>query len=570
MPTPTPVWEVVQQEAALLAALEACRTDPKALIEQIKFFDPSQADDEEPAWVEFKMFPPDGWEAPTIELPGGDWRFDERIGAADWYWQSLFIDWLHDPANKKMIVLKARQLGITLLACAYALWLMLFRPGAACVAYSFNQEEAKKLAVAVWAMFNSLPERFRRHVAVLTPDRSEEPNEWIRLRHASGLISSFQALPATPKHGHGARVTFAIMDEVAYMDHARRIYTAINPATTRGRAKLLMVSTAFGVSNKLTGEGSYFHHLWSTKVQKRLKSLFLPWNMEPTRDKEWYEEEAMKLDEVERNQQYPLSETDAFMLSGALYFDRDALSYYRANVVEPLMVGSFAIAGRRKAEFMSFPEGLVRIYAMPDVEGDYAISVDCASGKGDDYTVATVLDLHSGEIAATLRGQAESPRTAFQLHYLGKWYNRAVIAPERQGGWGEALIFALRDGNNNLPAYGNLYQDQAWTSQSKKLSDQYGIPMGENKRATVLGQLQYYVRTRLFPWLPQEFIDELMVFVYADTKPSPRAQEGHNDDCVMSLAIASFLYSLRGERPDKPRGRKSRKGYSPPPTRSTS
>lgn len=561
------LWEWGVQEVRQVDALDACRSDPKALIEQIKFFDPSQADDEEPAWIEFKMFPPEGWEPPIIELPGGEWRFDEKKGAKDWYWQSLFIDWLHDPKNKKLIVLKARQLGITLLACAYALWLMLFRPGSVCVAYSYNEEEAKKLAVAVWAMYNSLPERFRAHVKVMSPAKSEEPAEWIKLRHRDGRVSSFQALPATPKHGHGARVTFAIMDEVAYQDHARRIYTAINPATTRGRAKLLLVSTAYGVSNKLTGEGSYFHHLWSTQVRKRLKALFLPWNLEPTRDQEWYEEEAMKLDDVERNQQYPLTENDAFMLSGALFFDRDALDYYRNNVVAPMMVGSFAIHGARKAEFVHFPDGLIHVFRMPDPEGEYAISVDCASGRGDDFTVATVLDLHSGEIAAILRGQPESPRAAFQLHYLGKWYNRAVICPERQGGWGEALIYALRDGTNNIPVYGNLYQDTAWTSQSLKLSDQYGLPMGENRRATVLGQLQYYLRTRLFPWLPQGFIDELEVFVYAETKPSPRAMDGHNDDAVMSLAIAAFLYSQRGERPEKPRHRKKTQKYRPPPTR---
>jgi hypothetical protein len=51
--------------------------------------------------------------------------------------------------------------------------------------------------------------------------RAEEPAEWIKLKHPDGRISVFQALPATKKHGHGARVTFAIMDEVARMDYAR-------------------------------------------------------------------------------------------------------------------------------------------------------------------------------------------------------------------------------------------------------------------------------------------------------------------------------------------------------------
>ena len=168
---------------------------------------------------------------------------------------------------------------------------------------------------------------------MLTPVRSEEPAEWIKLQHADGRISSFQALPATKKHGHGSRVSFAVMDEVARQDYARDIYTAINPATTRGKAKLVMISTAAGVSNLETGVGNYFHWLYHTRKDKKLEYRFLPWNLEPTRDEAWYAAEAMKLDDVERNQQYPLTEADAFMLSGSLYFNTEALTWYRHEVM---------------------------------------------------------------------------------------------------------------------------------------------------------------------------------------------------------------------------------------------
>lgn len=557
------------EEFDLIEARNACQDDPKALISQIKFFDPSQADSEHPTWVEFLMYPPEGWEPPIRELPNDEWRFDETKGANDWYWQSCFIEWLHDPKNKKLLVLKARQLGITLLACSYALWLMLFRPGSVCVAYSYTEEEAKKLAVAVWAMYNSLPEIFRAHVTVISPQKAEEPSEWIKLKHKDGRVSSFQALPATPKHGHGARVTFAIMDEVAYMDHARRIYTAINPATTRGKAKLLMISTAFGVSNAETGEGNYFHHLYATRKEKKLAYRFLPWNLEPTRDEQWYADEAMKLDEVERNQQYPLTENDAFMLSGHLFFDRAALDFYRHETIEPIMVGQFAGAGRRKAEFMQFEHGTIEVYVRPKIGHEYAIGIDGATGKGADYTFATVLDLTTGEVCATFRAKMEAPRAAFQVHYLGKWYNRAKIAVERQGGYGEAIIFALRDGNKNLPAYGNLYQDKAWVSQSKSISDQYGIPMGPQRRWSVLDMLKSYLRSRLYPYMPTVITGELGTFVYADTNPSPRAQDGCNDDGVLSLGIASWVFNEYGDRAEKPRKRNTKKRqYQPPPTRS--
>jgi hypothetical protein len=552
------------EDLRLLDVRDACQTDPKALINEIKFFDPSQADNEEPSWVEFKMFPPEGWEAPVIWTPEGDFEF-EKTGTHDWYWQSLIIDWLHDPRLKKYLILKARQLGITLLACAYALWLMLFRPGSVCVAYSYTEDEAKKLVVASWAMLQSLPSSLKSHVEIVAPKRSEEPSEWIKLKHRDGRISSFQALPATKKHGHGARVTFAIMDEVAYMDYARRIYTAINPATTRGRAKLLMISTAFGVSNAETGEGNYFHHLYATRKEKKLAFKFLPWNMEPSRDEGWYADEAMKLDEVERNQQYPLNENDAFMLSGHLYFDRDALGFYRNNVMRPILTGQFVVQGKRKAELMRFRDGVIEVYERPHPEGKYAIGVDTATGRGSDFTSADVIDLGSGASVAHLHAKMEAPRAAVQLHYLGKWFNYAKIAIERQGGYGEALIIALRDGNQNLPAYGNLYKHKKFTNANKPVTEEYGIPMASN-RAALLGELKAKIRERLFPWLGAGHVDELGTFVYAETNPSPRAQDGCNDDRVMSLAIATEMYRQYGSHPAKRKKWKKPK-YAPPPTR---
>lgn len=555
-----PAAWAVYEELRLAEVRDDAWDDPKALINEIRFFDPSTEQ-----WVEFKMYPPEGWTAPIRELPDGDWEFTQD-GAADWFWQSLIIDWLHDPMLKKYLILKARQLGITLQACAYALWLMLFRPGSVCVAYSYTEDEAKKLAVAVWAMFRALPDVLKTHVEVITPTRSEEPAEWIKLKHQDGRISSFQALPATPKHGHGARVTFAIMDEVAYMDHARRIYTAINPATTRGRAKLLMISTAYGVSNAETGEGNFFHHLYATRKEKKLAFRFLPWNLEPTRDQHWYDTEAVKLDEVERNQQYPLNENDAFMLSGALYFDRDALSWYRGEAAIPVLVGQFAQVGRRKARFMKLRDGIIEVFERPKADALYAIACDSATGRGADYTSADVIDLSTGAQVAHMRSKMEAKRAAIQLHYLANWYNHARIAVETQGGNGEAIIVALRDGDENLPAYTNLYRHKKFTRAGAVRSEEYGFPMGAANRNQVLDFLRTQIRERAFPWLSATTIHELGTFVHRESGTSPRAQDGCHDDCVMSLAVGTEMFRQYGHQPAKRRTWKKSK-YTPHPAR---
>jgi len=552
MPTASPALSALAEEIRLLLVREAAQSDPKALINEIRFFDPAQADSDSQhnAWIEFKMYPPKGWREPTEWLPAGEWEF-HKGGTDDWYWQTLLIDWWHDPLKKKFLILKARQLGVTLLACAYVLWLMLYRPGSFSVAYSYEEGEAKKLIQAAWAMYMALPETLRSHVKVLTPSRSEEPAEWIKLRHADGRISGFQALPATKRHGHGSRVSFAIMDEVARMDYAREIYTAINPATTRGRAKLVMISTAAGVSNLETGVGNYFHWLYHTRKEKKLEYRFLPWNLEPTRDEQWYQDEAMKLDEVERNQQYPLTEADAFMLSGHLYFDADALRWYRHETMRPILTGQFAVIGRRRANFLHFKDGSIDVFEKPVVERPYAIGVDCATGRGSDYTSGHVIDLETGAIVAEFRAKMEAPRAAVQLHYLGRWYNEALICVERQGGYGDALIIALKDGTANLPAYRRVYRHKKFTRGDRPIAEEYGFPMGIKTREQVLNMLKDWVRQRLFPWISEGDMQEIGTFVYADTNPSPRAMAGCNDDRVISLALCVEMFRQMGRMPSR-------------------
>lgn len=564
------------EEIRLLKVKEACEDDPKAMIAEINAFDPTTLEH-----FRFTMFPEDGDEL---------WPYDTPRGDPGWLWQAALVDWwtgrynplfelfeewspnfVYDPEQRVFMTLKARQLGVTWTGMALELWYMLFRPGSKCVIYSYNEDEAKKAITRAWLMFNSLPAVLRDHVEILQPSRSEEPAEFIKVRHKeSGLISSIQALPATKKAGHGDTITFAIMDEVAYQDYARQIYKAIVPATGRGNARLALISTANGVGDAETGEGSYFHVLYTTRVEKGIAFMFAPWYAEPTRDEVWYRRVAMKMDEVERNQSYPRNENDAFMLSGALYFDRDALAWYRANTLPPKFTGQFSASGIRKASFVKFRDGIIDVWEQPVPGRKYAIAVDTSTGKASDYTAAGVIDLETGAIVAELHAKIESPRAAYQLHFLGKWYNTAKIAVERQGGYGEALITFLRDGSRGVPPYSNLYRHTDYGKGKKPISEDYGMPMGAKTRNQVTEGLKNWIRERGFPWLSTGAVDELGTFAYADTNPSPRAMDGCNDDRVMMLGIAVEMFRQYGNTPTKASSAKrwKKSTYSPPPTRS--
>jgi len=60
--------------------------------------------------------------------------------------------------NRYVIVLKARQLGLTTLMMAYAFWMLLFRPGSNIVLVSRSQNAANSALEIMDFMYNFLPE----------------------------------------------------------------------------------------------------------------------------------------------------------------------------------------------------------------------------------------------------------------------------------------------------------------------------------------------------------------------------------------------------------------------------
>lgn len=515
-----------------------CERSPEHLLAEITAFSPDQQDE-----FRFNMFDPE----------------------ADWFWQRELVDEIM--THGATLILKARQLGATWVVAAVSLWYLLYRPGSYCILFSYTEAEAKEIIARVWTMFMSLPEPLRAHVQVVTPERSEEPSEWLRVRHSNLLLSRIRALPATKKHGRGANASLIVMDEAAYQDYAKQIYSSANPAIAHG-GKLVIVSTANGVGNPEREEGNWFYVLYATRQQRRLHFRFLPWNLHPGRGRDWYERVAMRLPEQQRNQEYPLNETDAFILSGALFFDRPALAYYASKVADPLSRCQFFPSSMMTAQLISTDEGMIRVFELPREGAKYVLGSDTSTGSGDDYSSAHVLDRETGQLVATCWGRVEAPRWAEQLHYLGRWFNDAQIGVELGGGYGDAVVISLRDGGVGRPPYRQLYRHRPETKRGAPRTERYGFPISAGSRKQILDNLSFTLVQRGFQWIDQDTLDELGHFAYATTNPSPRAQEGMNDDRVMSLALTCELFRQLGGRPGRAlsieRKRRQRRDYEPP------
>jgi hypothetical protein len=87
--------------------------------------------------------------------------------------------------------------------------------------------------------------------------------------------------------------------------------------------------------------------------------------------------------------------------------------------------------------------------------------------------------------------------------------------------------------------------------------------MNVKNRPLVLEGLERALRERAFPYLSRRLVDEMGSFVHRDSNPSPRAQDGSNDDCVMALAIACELWRQFAKHPDQWRSGKPKRRYVP-------
>lgn len=516
--------EKVKQELARLVAINVlAHESPIPLLEHVRCLDPETQDE-----FRFHLDDPD----------------------SGWYWQRDVLDmWIHEP---KSVVLKARQLGITWLAGAFALWYLLYRPGARVLIFSTKQTEAVKVINRIWEMMQSLPKVLWNGVTVYKPAKGARPQEEIIVVHRNGKASSIIAFTSSPSAGHGETAAFVILDEYSRQEYARDTWKAALATASKGSGRVAIISTGNGTSS-MEGEepvGNFFHHLWVNADEYGIEKRFLRWDLHPDRDEEWYRSHAT-MPSAERGEQYPRDEYEAFILTGSPYFDRDSLRWYAEEATrQPELRGAFETYAKRKALWLNDRRGWISVYERPAQDRKYVIAADTASGKGNDYSAAVVMCLQTMAPVAEFRGKLEPDLYAEQLHYLGRWYNDALIAPETAGGWGEPVITSLRDGRAGRPAYPNLYRHRDIGRVDAPLRSTRGFPMTSKTRPEVIGQLARAIRECSIPYVSGPMLAELRTFVHRKALPSPAADNGANDDLVMALAIACELYRQRGDWPD--------------------
>jgi len=129
-----------------------------------------------------------------------------------------------------LIILKARQLGLTWLIAAYVLWKTLVNRLHLTVIISTTEELSIEFLERVYFIYDRLPLWLRLPVKSRTKQTFE-------LQHANGLVSTIKSLPTTEMGAQSKTPNILIMDETCTNRLAKHIFNASLPGieTTKGQ-----------------------------------------------------------------------------------------------------------------------------------------------------------------------------------------------------------------------------------------------------------------------------------------------------------------------------------------------
>lgn len=222
-----------------------------------------------------------------------------------WDAQKEALQSIHD--HRLNIILKARQLGITWLSLAYASFVLRFHKGSTVVAMSRTEEEAKELVRRLTVIIGNMPSLIRQSNYPCT----YESNALTVTLNFGDKQSVFKAFPASVGASRSFTANLVLLDEWAFQQYAREIWTAAYPTINRPTGgKVIGLSTI--------KRGTLFEEIWTG--DNNFNKIFLSWQSDPRRTKEWYAETRKALGDAGLLAEYPATAEEALTIVGGAFF----------------------------------------------------------------------------------------------------------------------------------------------------------------------------------------------------------------------------------------------------------
>ena len=402
------------------------------------------------------------------------------------------------------IILKSRQLGLSTLVAAYAVWQAAFYKEKNILIIATKLAVAQNFIRKVKTYIKSMPKW------LLVPEITANNKQQVEFSNGSQI----KAVPTSEDAGRSEALSLLIVDEAAFVRNFDELWMGLYPTlSTGGRAILL--STPNGV-------GGQYHEIYTKADRKEneFNAIKLMWDVHPERDDAWFDKETKNMSQKQVAQELLCD----FSSSGDTFLANDILEKIRILTKDPIE--------------KSGPGYNVWYWEYPIAEINYVLSADIARGDSGDYSTFHVINTKDMSIASEFKGKIPPDQFASLVYDIARRFNNAMVCPENNA-YGYTMLVKLHD-----LGYKNIY----FSSEKEKYQYLYGegsnigkagFTTSKESRDKILANLEEVLRNGKVKTFSHRLYSELKTFIWNGKKIT--AMKGYNDDLIMSLAIGCWL-----------------------------
>lgn len=431
---------------------------------------------------------------------------------------------LREKRPSRVIILKARQLGMSTVIEAVQFALLMSRPNFRGLVIAHENDSSAHLLGMTRYYYNTFWARdaFPTRHAAVNQMAWQHVNSHVKIATAKNL-----------KAGRSRTLQFLHCSEIGFWDMADTLMTGLQQTVGRKPGTFIFLeSTANGV-------GGYFYDTWDRAMSGKSSyiPLFYPWwnhpeytadaiglgflaegrmvfmddeerflhkflsrprtvngrelatmsNAEIRQRLVWRREilgDECKGDLNKLHQEYPSDPEEAFIATGTNVFDLNRLK----KVYEPID----GEQGRLVREaggvrFIADANGPLTIYRDPSASrqfGFYMVGGDPKKAVEGDWACAQVINRKTWEQVAELRIKCDQNQFGEQMIMLGQFYNNAMLAPETGMGGGGVTAHIIAKG------YPHIWQHRKANTQPGQLDRTWGWISNAQTKPEAIGNVQ--------------------------------------------------------------------------------
>ena len=442
----------------------------------------------------------------------------------------------------RLIILKARQHGVTTNECLEKLDLGLFYENKNLKLSAHNEKKAIEIFEIIKFAYDNTPDKVELNDWTV---REKPKTKYLTkssihfLETNSKIEVVLDTRSGTPSDIHST--------ELAFVENAKEMMTGTLPSLPKS-GNMTIESTA-------NGAGWQFHEMRTKNYQNpkgTFTCIFFPWFIAPEYREELEEWETIELpqdlkhldnynldDEQKKRyinqyfdlwekvfQEYPSNPEEAFLASGRLFFNM--------WIIKRLLIIKYEVDTKYREK-----DCQLRRYKKVDKEhqiDDCLFGVDTAEGTPDwDFCTVKVRRRKDLSLVCSFKGRIPPDELCDVIEYILDAWCSGIIWIERNNTW----LVTLKEAKSRR-RYQYLYrttiEDQATRKKTKKI----WFSTTAQSRPLILWELEKLIRQWHIKEIDERETTEMWGFVYNNSW-KPEASEWFHDDDIMSDAICVFM-----------------------------